>query len=77
MSALQTHLDNIVVIPVTVNSYLVTSEGIRSSWRLMTCSGSLTKQVAELVAMVTISKHQFARMDLRIPGLALAGPSEH
>ena len=43
----------------------------------MTCSGSLTKQVAELIAMVTISKDQCARMDLRIPSLALTGHLEH
>ena len=40
----------------------------------MTGSGSFTKQVAELIAMVTISKHQRSRMDLRIPSLALAAP---
>lgn len=33
--------------------------------------------MAELIAMVTISKPQCPRMDLRLPGLALAGPLEH
>lgn len=43
----------------------------------MPYSGSLTKLVAERIAMVTISEHQGTEMDLRIPSLALTGPLAH
>lgn len=62
---------------MTLSRCLVTSEGIGSSQRLTTCSGSLRKPAAELSAMATISKHQCPRMDLRIPHPSLAGLPEH